>query len=226
MKERIEAVLWDNDGVLVDTEHLFFEACRDVLHEHDIELGLDDFIDISLTQGRSCFDLLADRGASAEQLRAAKRRRDAVYSETLAAGVPLIAGVRDTLRLLHGRVPMAIVTSCQPEHFALIHARTEIVGYFEFVLASGDYRRHKPHPEPYLTAAERLGVAPERCLVVEDSERGVRAAVAAGMQCVALPSALTRCAAFPGVSAVLSNVREVIDHIDPALVDPAESLSN
>lgn len=215
MRERIEAVFWDNDGVLVDTERLFFEACRDVLLDHGVELSLDDFIDISLTQGRSCFELLAERGASSDQIQAAKHQRDAVYSDTLAVGVPLIAGVRDTLRRLHGRLPMAIVTSCQPEHFVLIHAQTEVLPYFEFVLAGTDYRRHKPHPEPYLTAAERLGVAPERCLVVEDSQRGVRAAVAAGMQCVAVPSALTRHAAFPGARAVLTDVREVIEHVDP-----------
>ena len=191
MKQKFSAIFWDNDGVLVDTEHLFFESCRHILAEHGITLDLPTFIDLSLGEGRSCFELMADNGASHEAIEAARQARDDQYSERLSAGIPLIPGVADTLKTLQGTRPMAIVTSCQRQHFERMHRCSPIMDCFEFVLAHGDYTHHKPHPEPYLTAARRLGVDPKRCLVIEDSERGVRAATQAGMCCAVVPTRLT-----------------------------------
>jgi HAD superfamily hydrolase (TIGR01509 family) len=205
----IRALLWDNDGVLVDTEPLYFRATRDCLAEIGVELTLEHFSDLSLRQGRSCFDLAADRGLAAAELEDLRRRRNHRYAELLRLGVDPMPGVRECLERLHGTRPMAIVTSSNPDHFALAHARTGLAGFFELVLTNADYRHTKPHPEPYLTAAERLGVDPASCLVIEDSERGLRAARAAGMRCVVLPGDLGASGDFASAEAVLESVREV-----------------
>jgi beta-phosphoglucomutase-like phosphatase (HAD superfamily) len=73
----------------------------------------------------------------------------------------------------------------------------------------GDYERHKPHPDPYLAAAKRLGVAPADCLVVEDSERGLRSAVSAGMRCIMIPNPLAVDVDLAGAHAVVRSVSEV-----------------
>jgi HAD superfamily hydrolase (TIGR01509 family) len=83
---------------------------------------------------------------------------------------------------------MGIVTSSRSDHFALIHQRTGFLPYFRFVLTAGDYSRSKPDPDPYLRAIERSGVERDECLVIEDSERGLIAATAAGIRCIIVPN--------------------------------------
>lgn len=205
----IRALLWDNDGVLVDTEPLYFRATRELLAELGIELTREHFADLSLRQGRSCFDLAAHLGLADGELDALRRRRNARYAALLGSGVEPMPGVLDCLRRLHGSRPMAIVTSSKPDHFALAHARTGLASFFEFVLTNADYTHTKPHPEPYLTAAGRLGVDPASCLVIEDTERGLQAARAAGMRCVVVPGDLGATGDFRGADAVLASVREV-----------------
>ncbi len=157
----VKAILWDNDGVLVDTEELYFSATRDVLSEAGVNLTRDLFIQISLKQGRSTFDLAAEQGLSQEvttQLRADRNRR---YSNLLKGGVRILDGVEDTLRQLHGKVSMGVVTSSRREHFEIIHTTTGLLHYFDFVLTREDYRRSKPDPDPFLAAIKRNGL--HRC---------------------------------------------------------------
>ncbi len=184
-----EWIFWDNDGVLVDTEPLYYRATAEVLHEAGFALSRSEFSEISLIRGESAFAgaeaLLGP--AEGERMR---RDRDARYAGLLTGGVGPAAGVEATLSALHGRARMAIVTSCKREHFELIHRRSGLLGYFDFILTREDYRQPKPHPEAYLAALARSGRAPQACLAVEDSERGVRAAVAAGLCCLALPGEL------------------------------------
>jgi len=206
----MQALLWDNDGVLVDTEHLYFEATRDVLATLGVALDLDGYRALSLTQGRSCFDLAREAGVEAERIEAMRRERDARYHARVRAGVELIAGARETLEALHRRVPMAMVTSSRPENLHAAHRHHGIDRYFDLVLASGDYPRSKPHPDPYRIAAERLGVAPADCLVVEDSVRGLQSALAAGMECWVIPNALTHGGDFGRAHRVLESIREVL----------------
>ena len=205
----IEAIFFDNDGVLVDTEGHYFEANQVVFEEHGQVLDRETFIDLSLRQGRSVFDLMRDRGADEEAVQALRARRDSIYRERVGRGVDVYAGAGETLATLGERYPMAIVTSALRVDFELAHRTTGLLPHFEFVLASGEYARHKPHPDPYLEAADKLGVAPERCVVVEDSVRGLQAAVAAGMACLAIPHGLTAGGDFSRAAAVLSSIREV-----------------
>lgn len=205
----IQAILWDNDGVLVDTEPLFLQATREALARVDVLLEVEQYIEISLGRGRSCLDLAAERGVSADGVEALRAWRNVRYSELLRGGVRVFDGAVESVAALHGRFPMAIVTSSNPEHFDEIHQPLGLVEHFEFVLTSGDYLRHKPHPEPYLCAAQRLELPPESCLVIEDSERGLAAAVAAGMRCLVVPHALTRRGNFSGAHGVLGNLHEL-----------------
>jgi len=204
----VKAIFWDNDGVLVDTEHLYYETTRDAMAQLGVELSLADFAELSLGVGTSAFDLAVAHGVSAERIEAARVSRNERYGERLA-GTQLIPGVREALAALHGRVPMAVVTSSRRVHFDVQHARTGARDFFEFVLTNEDFTRHKPDPQPYLMAAARLGVDPADCLVVEDSVRGLRAAVAAGMRCAVVPSALSPGADLSGAFRVLREVREV-----------------
>lgn len=210
----IQAIFWDNDGVLVDTEPLYFRATREVLADAGVFLSAEQFIRISLQQGRSAFDLARDQGAPPQALEAMRRERNRRYSVLLAEGVKPLPGVEQTLRSLQGRCLMAIVTSSLREHFELIHQSSGLLQYFDFILTREDYQLTKPHPEPYLTALERSGLNSEACLVIEDTERGLQSAHAAGIDCAVIPNALTKTGDFSKAVRVLQHVGQVKELLD------------
>ena len=207
----VEAILWDNDGVLVDTECLFFESTRTILATIGIPLSLQQFLHLSMREGRSAFELAIDRGWGREQVATLKRERDLLYSEMLRKQTRVLPGVAETLQELHGRMRMAVVTSSQRQHFDVMHSYTGLVRYFEFVLAREDFRETKPNPEPYLLALERLRMKADNCVAVEDSERGLAAARAAGLRCLVIPNHMTLACNFQGATCVLPGASAVLD---------------
>jgi HAD superfamily hydrolase (TIGR01509 family) len=201
-----DAILFDNDGVLVDTEQLYFRANRDALATVGAVLDEGTYVDCLLRDGIGVWHLAEARGVSAagiEELRAARDRR---YFELVDEAPIVIPGVADLLPKLAARFRLAIVTSSEPLPFARTHARTGLLPHFELVLTRVDYQQSKPDPEPYLTAVARLGVPAARCLVIEDSERGLRAAKAAGLACWVVPSGLTASGNFAAADAVLPDL--------------------
>jgi len=214
----LKAIFWDNDGVLVDTEELFFDATRVVLAQAGYVLTSEQFVDVALRQGRSVFDLLGE-AVSAPAIEDLRATRNALYAQRLAAGVPPLDGVEALLRDLHGHVTLAVVTSCNPEHFELIHRNSGLLRYFDFVLSNRDYERTKPDPSPYLAALARCGLAPDECIAIEDSERGLAAALAAGLRCVVAPRGLTRGGTFAGAYRVVDEVREIAVVLAPLLAE-------
>ena len=175
------AILWDNDGVLVDTEKVFFEANRRALATLGVQASWADFEEINLRRGES---LLSLSGLDGDDLRALFARRDALYSELLSTEEITIAGMGELLGRLAPRFRMGIVTSSSREHFELIHARSGLIQHFEFHLVAEDYPLSKPHPDGYLAGIRRTGLPPDRCLAIEDSPRGVASAQAAGLEVV------------------------------------------
>jgi HAD superfamily hydrolase (TIGR01509 family) len=205
----IKAVFWDNDGVLVETEHLYFEANRRVLESAGVVLTEDQYIALFLVQGRGAWHLLEERGVAAEDIDRLRNQRNDLYTALIREAPRAVPGVEEVLKSLHGKYTMGVVTSSRKDHFQAIHESTGLLKYFDFVLAIGDYARSKPEPDPYLGAIERSGAAPDECIAIEDSERGLIAATRAGLRCLVVPSALTRRQAFPGAYRVLSGVSEI-----------------
>ena len=206
---RAKALLWDNDGILVDTEPLYMGVTREIMAEVGVGLSVDEFREISLERGQSCFELVRAAGFGQAEIDRLRQRRDEAYHARVSSGVPLMKGARETLEALHGRIPMAIVTSSHPEDLQVVHRAHGLESFFEAVVASGDYVRHKPHPDPYLEGAARLSVEPQDCVAIEDTQRGMRAALAAGMECWVIPHALSQDSDFTGAHRTLENIREV-----------------
>ena len=207
----VKAIFWDNDGVLVDTEKLYFQATREVLSEIGIDLTTELFIEISLRQGRSTFELASTRGVKPEIITQLRAKRETRYSELLRNGVPVLYGVEDALGRLRGKLKMGIVTSSRKAHFDIIHANTGLLPYFDFILTREDYEKSKPNPDPFLTAASQNGLSPEECMIVEDSARGLAAAKAAGIRCIAVPNRLTKSSDFSDAYRVVSSALEVAE---------------
>jgi HAD superfamily hydrolase (TIGR01509 family) len=205
----VRAIFWDNDGVLVDTEQLYFRVTQDVLASAGVTLTAEQYVELFLVQGRGSWHLLEERGVAADEIDRLREHRNALYSDALARAPLVLAGVRAVLDELHGKYLMGIVTTSSKEHFGVIHRSSGLLDYFDFVLTAGDYARKKPHPDPYLRAIERSGVEAGACVAVEDSERGLASATGAGLRCFVVPTALTRGRAFAGAHRILDAVTDL-----------------
>lgn len=209
----LSAILWDNDGTLVDTEPLYYQATRELLLTLGVDVTHEQYERIGLAEGRSIFDLAAERGVARDVIEERRRQRNVRYMELISGGVPIRPGIVDCLRALHRRLTMGIVTSSQRDHFERMHETSGLLPYFDFVLTREAFTRTKPDPEPYLVAAARFGLDPAACLVVEDTRRGVIAAKRAGMECWAIPSSFAPEEGFPEADRVCATAGEVATEV-------------
>jgi HAD superfamily hydrolase (TIGR01509 family) len=209
----IKAIFWDNDGILVDTEHLYFLATKQTLAVTGIELTEKQYLDLFLVQSRGAWHLAEAKGVSLEQINKLKTERDALYGKLLSQQTVVIQGVEEVLKNLFGKYRMCIVTSSKKNHFEIIHSSTGFLKYFDFVITAADFTKSKPDPEPYLLALERSGFKSSECIAIEDSERGLQAAHAAGIKCLVLPGKLTRNGNFEKAHKVLKNISEVLEEL-------------
>jgi HAD superfamily hydrolase (TIGR01509 family) len=201
-------ILWDHDGVLVETERWYFEATRQSIREIGVDLDKGEYLQ-DMAEGRSAWDRARARGAGEDQVRHGKHLRDMKYQQYLVEQDITIPGVAEVLAQLSANYAMAIVTTATWSDINLIHRDRQIVRHMEFVLAQGDYLRSKPAPDPYLEALRRFAAAPHEAVVIEDSERGLRAAVAAGIDCVVVANEFVRGQDFSAATYCLESVREL-----------------
>jgi HAD superfamily hydrolase (TIGR01509 family) len=205
----IKALFWDNDGVLVETEHLYFQATRHVLETIGVALTEADYIQLFLVEGRGAWHLATEHGIASGDIERLRNVRNALYAEWLAEAPRLTDGIVQVLDALHGKYVMGVVTSSRKDHFDVIHRTTGLLKYFDFILTADDFTRVKPDPEPYLLAVARSGIDPGACMAIEDSARGLRSATGAGISCIVVPTALTRGCTFAGAHRVLDSIGEI-----------------
>ncbi|MGD0950582.1 MAG: HAD family phosphatase [Candidatus Binatia bacterium] len=207
-------LLWDHDGVLVDTERWYFEATRAVLQRLQIDLSESQYLEF-MAAGRSCWDLARERQLPETRINALRAARDALYQEFLQTKPIEIEGVAEVLAELAPRYRMAIITNARRCDFDLIHARRNLLHHFEFVLTVEDYARCKPQPDPYLAGLARFGAQSTDALVIEDSARGLAAARAAGLDCLIIQNPFTASQDFSGAWRVVDSVRRVPELLVP-----------
>ena len=178
-----KAYLFDCDGTIVDSMPLHYVAWKKALGEHGAEFPEDVFYAWGGMPAAEIIRTLAEQQGIDMPVNEVEHRKEQLYYELLPK-LEAVPEVLEHIDLNHGRLPMAVVSGSTRES---VTNSLEILGLldkFDTLVCAGDYTRSKPHPEPFLTAAERLGVRPEDCLVFEDTEMGIQAATAAGMASV------------------------------------------
>lgn len=176
-------ILFDNDGVLVETEKWYYRANVEILKSMGIEISDERYKEIMI-KGQSALMLASERGYDSESVEKHRDKRNELYQHYIRTEDIEIKGVTEILRELQKRYSMGIVTSSRREDFNLIHDSRSIIKYMKFALCSGEYKRSKPHADPYLEGLTLLGGEKREAIVVEDSGRGLRSAVNAGIDCV------------------------------------------
>lgn len=203
-------LLWDHDGVLVDTERVYFAATRESLGGLGVQLDQATYLKF-MAHGRSCWDLALEHGLPESVVLEARRERDRRYQDLLRVETIEIDGVMDVLAELGSQYRMAIVSMSKRADFAVIHDSRRIRPFFEFVINREDCREAKPAPDPYLRALERFRAAPSEALAIEDSSRGLSSARSAGLDCAIIRSDFTATQDFAGAWRVLDSIRELPD---------------
>ncbi|MBM4170916.1 MAG: HAD family phosphatase [Ignavibacteria bacterium] len=205
----IKAIFWDNDGILVDTEKLYYKSCKITFDKIGIEINEDIYREYFLKKSYGTWHLAKEQGFSDKDISEMRNERNKVYSQLLKDNIEIIDGVDNVLKLLFGKIKMGVVTSSRRDHFEIIHQQTQFLKYFDFVVTSDDCKKVKPDPEPYLKALQLSGFDKNNCIVVEDSERGLRSALDAGLKCIIIPTELTKYFDFTGAEKILKDISEL-----------------
>ncbi|BEV72522.1 MULTISPECIES: HAD family phosphatase [unclassified Paludibacterium] len=207
----IKAVLFDHDGTLVDSEMIHYRLWYDVLRLHGVDLPLPVYQQryAGVPSDDNARDMVTrfELDVAAETLFAAKDQRTVDYLAQQA--FPLMPGVPEMLDACRRhRLDLAVVTGANQHGVAASAREHACFSRFATMVSRDDVRFSKPEPDVYLLALERLELKAEECIAIEDTESGARAAHAAGIRCIAVPTALSQHHDFSGAETRCGNMGE------------------
>lgn len=201
-------ILFDLDGVLIDSEGLQYKSYSRVLEQWDVRVTPAEYAEHWIAAGRGPEYAVAKYGlpVTPDGLRDLKHP---VYHEILRAEVTLMPGVLQALERLRPHFSLAVATNSNRRDVDFVLDRFELRPWFDAVVTREDYTRAKPDPDAFLTAASRLSLPPQQCVVIEDAHKGVLAAHRAGIAVLAVPNEWTAGNDFSLAAAVLRHLDEV-----------------
>ncbi|HEY2038201.1 MAG TPA: HAD family phosphatase [Edaphobacter sp.] len=200
-----KAYLFDCDGTIADSMPLHYVAWKSVLSEWNCEFAEELFYQWGGMPVAEIIATLSQRQGLSLPVEDLIRRKEELFYINLPLMKP-VPEVLEHIEARHGEIPFAVVSGSTQVSVRASLTTLNLLDRFETLVCAGDYTRGKPHPEPFLLAAERLGVAPEHCLVFEDAQMGIDAATAAGMASVRIASPQERAAMELAVAEVVGNV--------------------
>ena len=211
----LKAIIFDLDGVIIDSEDLHEETCRMALRHYALEAAFLDFDAFIGKTEQDVFDYVMQANdadhVNVADLIALKQR---LYGDLLDRLLPVHGALAFIERLAQAGFALGLTTSSVPENQQRAFDKFDLHRYFDTVVTAADVTNAKPHPEPYLTTAQRLGVAPARCLVIEDSTHGVRSARRAGCRVAGLTTTFGKEAlAEAGADVVVDRFDELAQHL-------------
>jgi HAD superfamily hydrolase (TIGR01509 family) len=206
----IKAVIFDFDGLILDTESPEYQAWQEVFRANGHELRADLWADL-IGRPRTYFDMYAyfkELNGPLTDLEALRKDRRARVIE-LVLGQPVLPGIREYLREAREMgLKIGLASSSGGDYVRGHLKRLELYDYFHATKCFEDTELHKPEPEPYLAVLEAVGAAPHEAVAFEDSPNGVAAARAAGIYCVAVPNQVTQCLALDHADLCLKSLAD------------------
>jgi beta-phosphoglucomutase len=211
------AVLWDVDGVIIDSAEQHRAAWEALAHAEGLPYSDDAFWPTFGMRNADVIPRLYGVSAPPERVAALGERKEAIYRELLAKEARALPGAKELMAALHAAGYRQALGSSAPErNLALIVELLGLSPWLEATVSGESVAHGKPAPDIFLAGAAKLGVAPERCLVIEDAPAGIQAAHAGGMRCLAVRRAGQP--DTPGLDAA-DYVANSLEVVDVALVD-------
>lgn len=212
---QFKAIVFDMDGLMVDSEPLSQQAWDEYLRPYGHQLTEEIVHNIIGLRADVSTPVIKELFNLPEPVPTIISKRAAIYSQIRANGVPTMPG----LHALHAEIarrniPWAVATSSPRPHAIEILQHLGLQERCQAIAAGDEVTHGKPNPDIYLLAAERLGIAPQECLALEDSGPGSQAAVNAGMTVIAIPNAQTKTADFSHVHYLYRSLEEVLTNLD------------
>ncbi len=214
----IRAVIFDMDGVLTDSEPLICEAAVAMFHERGVRVQPEDFAPFVGTGENRYLGGVAEQYGCRIDLADAKRRTYELYLQMVPERLKAFPGATHLVRTCRAKgLRIALASSADPIKIQANLAKIQLpAGQWDAIVSGEDVTHKKPSPDIFLVAAQRMGLRPEACVVVEDAVHGIEAAKAAGMRCVAVaqtfPAGLLREADLVKQSLEDLSVEELLGH--------------
>ena len=182
------AVLWDMDGTLIDSEELHWISWRDTMANEGIAITHEQFLSSFGQRNDSIIPRWLGAAAAPERIERIANAKEELYRQLIRKnGISALPGVAGWLHRLHEQGWLQAIASSAPRaNIEVILEALAAAHCFQAVVSAEDVRRGKPDPEVYLTAASRVGVLPDRCIVVEDAIAGIEGARRAGMRSIGI----------------------------------------
>ena len=215
----VAGVIFDLDGVLVDSEPVWADAKRELVREAGGTWTADAPIAMLGMSGPEWSAYMRDDLRVPLDAKEIGERVVAAVLERVEHGVPVIPGSLEAVAVLAERWPVGLASSADRPVIEAVLTATGLKPFFDVTVSSGEAGRGKPAPDVYLAAAERLGVPPDRTVAVEDSPNGIRAAIAAGMGVIAIPN--PHAPVDDETLATADVVLDAISKLTPAIVELA-----
>lgn len=208
-REPRAAVIFDMDGVLIDSGDFHHESWKDLTAELGIDLPGGFFERTFGQPNRQILPQLLGRELTDEEIQRLGDRKEALYREAARGRISLLPGAQELVESLVGAdVAIAIGSSTPRENIDFIMRETDLGRFFDVTICGDDVTRGKPDPEVFLAAAARLSQPPERCVVIEDAVAGIEAALRANMAAVAITTTHPR-QAFPNATRIVDSLTEL-----------------
>ena len=191
-----QAYLFDCDGTIADSMPLHYIAWSQALAEHNCPFPEPLFYSWGGMPADQAIETLNRQHNLAMPIQQVADRKEALYYELLPQLQP-VPEVLEHIQLMYEQIPFAVVSGSTNESVVKSLQTLNLLHHFNTLVCAEDYTHPKPHPEPYLLAAQRLGVAPQHCLVFEDTDLGIQSATAAGMASIKIPQPHERTHSLP-----------------------------
>lgn len=212
----IKGAVFDMDGLMFDSERLVYEIWQEMMDEQGFEYSLDIFkntIGLRTDKAEQYYNDLYGEGFDYKPLK--QRGRETFFKRVNEQGVPIKKGLFELLDFLKANnIKMSLATSTSSESAMQMIKLAGVYDYFDTFVCGDDVKNGKPHPEVFLTASKKLGLAPESCVAFEDSINGIKSAFSAGMKTVMVPDFLQPTnEIIPMINLLCSDLSQSIDYI-------------
>ena len=204
----ISTVIFDLDGLLADTEKLHRGAYKEVFFDLGFELSDEVYEGHWIRWGKSIDAFVEENNLDIDP-QLIRKNKARIYEKMVRSGVEPMPGARELLDSLQGKKRLALATSSYPKDARAVLGALGFTDRFSCVVTKGNVERIKPYPDIFLHTAGEMNTPPEECLVIEDAEKGVLAANAAGMKSIAVPNEYTKSNDFSKATLVLNSLEEI-----------------